>query len=165
MEATVNKDLAAGKLEVIREFKAPLAFVWKAWTDPQLLDQWWAPHPWRCETKSMDFEVGGKWIYEMVGPNGERHGALQIFGEIEHHHFYSGKDAFADAEGNINEQLPVATWRNTFQATPNGTRVTIVAQYPTPEALSTVLEMGMEEGLKQAQRGLDELLGKMKVVA
>jgi uncharacterized protein YndB with AHSA1/START domain len=162
MKSEFLKDLDKGTLEVAREFKADLSLVWRAWTEAELLDQWWAPKPWKCVTKTMELKPGGKWIYDMVGPNGERHGALQIFEEIKFHVFFSGKDAFADSEGNINEALPVATWRNSFSSTENGTLVRTYAQYPNPEALKTVLDMGMEEGLQMAQNNLEELLAQLK---
>ncbi|MHB1279027.1 MAG: SRPBCC family protein, partial [Bacteroidia bacterium] len=64
------------KIRVERSFNAPLDLVWAAWTEPEILDQWWAPKPWRAETKSMDFRVGGRWLYCMAGPEGERHWCL-----------------------------------------------------------------------------------------
>ena len=162
MKTQFIKDTEKGTFQAIREFEAEISMVWRAWTEAELLDQWWAPKPWKCETKSQNFKPGGKWIYEMVGPNGERHGALQIYNEIRVKEFFSGKDAFADSEGNINEELPVATWSNTFIPTEKGTMVKTFAQYPNAEALQTVLKMGMEEGLAMAQNGLDELLVKLK---
>ncbi|WP_257867923.1 SRPBCC domain-containing protein [Flavobacterium sp. J372] len=57
---------------ITREFAAGVALVWKAWTTPELLDQWWGPQPWRAETKSMDFTEGGYWLYAMVGPRGPK---------------------------------------------------------------------------------------------
>lgn len=162
MKTEFIKDLENNTFQAIREFDADLSLVWRAWTEAELLDQWWAPKPWRCETKSMNFKPGGKWIYEMVGPNGERHGGVQIYNEIKIEDFFSGKDAFADSEGKINDDLPVATWKNTFIKTENGTLVKTFAQYPDQESLKTVLEMGMEQGLEMAQNGLDELLAKVK---
>jgi len=35
-----------------------------------ILDQWWAPKPWKAETKTMDFRAGGSWLYFMKGPDG-----------------------------------------------------------------------------------------------
>ncbi len=163
MSTEVIKDLTNGILQVSREFEAGLPLVWRAWTEPELLDQWWAPKPWRCETISMDFRPGGKWIYAMVGPEGERHAGVQIYSEIQREAWFKGKDAFGDEQGNINEDLPVAVWENTFTSTPKGTLVKTTAKYPNPEALQTVLDMGMEEGLKMAQNNLDELLKQLKV--
>lgn len=162
MKTEFIKNAEKATFEAIREFDAEVSLVWRTFTEPELLDQWWAPKPWKCETKSMDFRPGGKWIYEMVGPEGERHGGVQIYAEIKKEDFFSGKDAFADSEGNINEELPVATWKNTFIPTPKGTLVKTFAQYPDPESLQTVLNMGMEQGLSIAQDGLDELLARIK---
>ena len=53
------KDLPNKKITVTRHFNAPLDQVWKAWTESELLDQWWAPKPFKAETKFMDFKVGG----------------------------------------------------------------------------------------------------------
>ncbi len=69
----ITKDAANRKLHVTREFAAPVEKVWKAWTESSILDKWWAPKPWRTETKSMDFTDGGLWLYAMIGPEGERH--------------------------------------------------------------------------------------------
>ena len=61
-----NKDIKNKRMYITREFAAPIANVWQAWTDSKLLDQWWAPRPFRAETKRMDFREGGQWLYAMV---------------------------------------------------------------------------------------------------
>lgn len=106
----------------------------------------------------MDFKPGGTWIYEMVGPKGERHVGIQIYDEIKPQEHFSGKDAFLDKEGKVNEELPVATWKNTFIETEKGTTVISFAQYPNTESLEAVLKMGMSEGLSMAQDNLEALL-------
>ena len=70
MNFTVDK--ANKKINVERAFAAPLKKAWAAWTQAELLDQWWAPKPWKAQTKSMDFKVGGRWIYSMTGPDGTK---------------------------------------------------------------------------------------------
>jgi len=67
-----EKDLAAKKFHVVREFNAPVETVWKAWTDPDILEKWWGPKPWVAKTKTMDFTVGGAWLYYMEGPEGQK---------------------------------------------------------------------------------------------
>ncbi|MFD2144274.1 SRPBCC domain-containing protein [Mucilaginibacter antarcticus] len=71
----ITEDLANKKLNVTRTFNAPIDQVWKAWTDDTLLDKWWAPRPWKAETKSMNFTEGGTWLYSMVGPEESAIGA------------------------------------------------------------------------------------------
>ena len=67
-EAVFTKDLKNRKLTVLRTFDAPLERVWEAWTQGDLLDQWWAPKPYRAITKTMDFREGGYWLYDMHSP-------------------------------------------------------------------------------------------------
>jgi uncharacterized protein YndB with AHSA1/START domain len=160
MKTEIKTDLEQATFLATREFKAEISIVWRYFTDSDLLDQWWAPAPWKCETKMMDFKEGGKWVYDMVGPEGERHGGIQLYETIDFENFFSGKDAFADQEGKIDESLPACTWKNSFTTTEKGTLLVSEAQYPTTEALRTVLEMGMSEGLAMGHDQLDLLLTK-----
>ena len=94
------------KIKVKREFAAPLSKVWTAWTESQLLDQWWAPKPWQAKTKAMDFKEGGYWLYAMVGPDETEHWARADFKSIIPLKSYSVQDTFCDIHGNINHTLP-----------------------------------------------------------
>lgn len=158
MKTEITTDLKQATFQAKREFNADISLVWRAWTEAELLNRWWAPAPWKCETKLMDFREGGKWIYEMVGPEGERHGAIQLYETIVKEDFFSGKDAFADEHGSINENLPVCKWKNTFVRTDKGTLVVSFAQYPNTEDLETVIKMGMAEGFTMTHKQLDKML-------
>ncbi|MCB4236053.1 SRPBCC domain-containing protein [Kaistella anthropi] len=61
-----NKDFDAATVFVMAIYQNKPALVWDYFTKPELLDQWWAPKPWRCETSNLDFREGGKWNYAMV---------------------------------------------------------------------------------------------------
>ena len=76
-------DLAAKKIYITREFNAPIEKVWKAWTEPALLEKWIAPKPWTAESKTLDFTVGGIWLYAMVSPEGQKHWVYAEFTAIE----------------------------------------------------------------------------------
>ncbi len=89
-------DLAAKKIHVVREFNAPLEKVWKAWTDPDLLEKWVAPKPWKAATKTMDFTVGGIWLYAMVSPEGQKHWVYAKFTAIEKDVAISSTGMFCD---------------------------------------------------------------------
>lgn len=73
MKTEITKDLANKKLHITRIFDAPRNMVWKAWTEPEWLDRWWAPLPYQTKTKSMDFKEGGFWLYYMLSPEGDKH--------------------------------------------------------------------------------------------
>jgi uncharacterized protein YndB with AHSA1/START domain len=145
-------------IHVEREFAAPLSKVWAAWTESQLLDQWWAPKPWQAKTKTMDFREGGYWLYAMVGPEGEQHWARADFKAITPLKAFSAQDAFCDEQGTINAALPRSLWRNTFSETAQVTLVAIQIQYETLADLETIVEMGFKEGFLAALANLDDLL-------
>ena len=44
-------------INIQREFNANLELVWKAWTEPELLNQWWAPKPYHIETKTLEAKI------------------------------------------------------------------------------------------------------------
>jgi len=59
-------------LELKREVDVPPRLVWRAWTEPELLKQWFTPAPWRTTACEIDLRPGGKFRTVMEGPNGER---------------------------------------------------------------------------------------------
>ncbi|MCC5929861.1 MAG: SRPBCC domain-containing protein [Cyclobacteriaceae bacterium] len=162
MNTEIKTDPKKATFEARREFNADISLVWRAWTEPELRVQWWAPAPWRCESKLMDFREGGRWIYEMVGPEGERHGGIELYDKIKVKDYYTGKDAFTNEKGEINENMPISTLKNTFIPTENGTLVICFTQYPDAGSLETVIKMGMSEGLNMAFDQLEDVLQKVK---
>src|SRR4051812_10793475 len=100
-ETIYTKDVANNKIKVIREFDAAVEKVWQAWTEPKILDLWWAPKPWKAVTQSMDFRNGGEWSYYMQGPEGERHYCKFYYETIDAGKSFAGKDAFVDDKGNL----------------------------------------------------------------
>lgn len=145
-------------LTVIREFDASIDLVWRAWTEADLLDQWWAPKPWRSRTKRMDFKAGGHRLYAMVGPQGEEHWGITVYRQIVPQDSFSGEDAFCNEEGIVNESLPVATFKNRFSGDVEKTTITVTTEYASEEQLEQVIKMGMKEGLSMAFENLDQLL-------
>jgi len=53
-----------------RTLNAPRDLVWRAWTDPKLLKQWFAPKPFEISEVEMDLRPGGIFRIRMVGPDG-----------------------------------------------------------------------------------------------
>ena len=157
-EAVFSKDLQKKKLTVVREFDAPLELVWKAWTDGEILDQWWAPKPYRAETKAMDFREGGAWLYCMVGPKGDRTWCKIAYKKIKLHESITSTDAFCDEEGNINAGFPSMDWRKEFSETGEGTRVRVEIFFEKEADMETILKMGFQEGFTAGLSNLDSYL-------
>ncbi|MEI7486175.1 MAG: SRPBCC domain-containing protein [Chryseobacterium sp.] len=160
MESNIvfNKDFDSNTVYVMKIFNADVSKVWDYFTKAELLDQWWAPKPWKCETKSQDFKEGGIWLYSMVGPEGERHYAQVKYGEIMEHRSFDGTDTFCDENGNVNPDFPEAKWLFGFTGVEEGSKITVNIHFPTTESLKQLLEMVFEEGFKMGLNQLEEIL-------
>ncbi len=155
-EFVINKE--DNTLHVKREFMANLDLVWEAWTKPELLDQWWAPKPYRTQTKSMDFRAGGCWLYAMISPENQYHWCKNDYLSIDPKKSYSGIDAFCDENGVTNTEFPRTQWTNSFNEQHNKTLVSIVAQYESLEDLEKIIALGFKEGFTMALENLDQYL-------
>ncbi|WP_116788297.1 SRPBCC family protein [Flavobacterium psychrotrophum] len=159
-ETKITKGSAGNKLLVTRSFNAPVEKVWEAWTNSRILDQWWAPKPWKAVTVVFDFSEGGHWLYYMLGPEGERHYCRADYKAIEPLKSYIATDAFTDENGVPNNMAPSAQWENTFTANDDKTDLSIEITYPTEADLETIVSMGFKEGFSMGLSNLDELLAK-----
>lgn len=159
----IVKDLKAKSILVARELNAPLAHVWRAYTEPQLLDRWWGPAPWRAQTKFMNFVPGGYWLYAMVSPENEKHWGRMNYITINHHKDFTMEDVFCDEDGNRNTELPVSMGQMTFLASAMGTRVEFKMTYTTEEALQKIIEMGFAEGITLCLDQLEALFKENKI--
>ncbi|MBC7827119.1 MAG: SRPBCC domain-containing protein [Chitinophagaceae bacterium] len=159
-ETIFSKDLAAKKITVVREFNAPVEQVWKAWTESELLDKWWAPKPWKANTKTMNFREGGRWHYYMEGPDGSRHWCLLDYKSIVPNKYFVAEDAFCDENGVVNNDMPSMHWNNQFSPESGRTKVTVEISFAAQADLEKILEMGFKEGFTAAHGNLDELLAE-----
>jgi len=157
---TFDVDRKNKQIHVEREFAAPVETVWSAWTQSEFLDQWWAPKPWKAETKIMDFRVGGRWLYAMVSPDGNKHWSLTEYKSVAPQKNYTGLVMFCDESGNANADTPRSLWNNTFNADGDSTVVDILIKFDKLEDLEMLVGMGFEGGFKMGLSNLDELLEK-----
>jgi uncharacterized protein YndB with AHSA1/START domain len=54
-----------------RVIDAPAALIWKVWTDPEHVKQWWAPKPWTTVECELDLRPGGIFRTVMRSPEGQ----------------------------------------------------------------------------------------------
>lgn len=157
-ETIYTQDVVSNKIKVVREFDAPVEKVWKAWTESSLLDQWWAPKPWKAVTQQMDFREGGSWLYYMLGPDGTKSYCRADFSKIVPNKSYVGDDAFCDEKGKINNDFPVMHWKVDFSKTNTGTKVEFEIAFDSQADMDKIIELGFKEGFASAHNNLDELL-------
>lgn len=65
-----------------RVFDAPRELVFEAWTNPDHLNRWFGPKGFSTKTHEADIRVGGRWRFDMIGPDGTRYDNRMVFLEI-----------------------------------------------------------------------------------
>ena len=65
-----------------RVFPYPRELVFRAWTDPQQIPKWFGPNGFVCTTHEIDIRVGGRWRFDMRGPDGTVYPNRMVFLEI-----------------------------------------------------------------------------------
>jgi len=88
------------RMVVTRIFDAPRELVWKAWTDPKYIMQWWGPKGFSCPTCEIDFRVGGKSLLCMKTPDGYEGWNAIEYHEIVLHEKIVSSMYFSDSKGN-----------------------------------------------------------------
>lgn len=136
-------------LAVDRLIAAPRELVFKMLTEAGHLDQWWGPDGFKTETHEMDFTVGGLWRYTMHGPDGKDWPNWIRYTEIT-----SPKRIVYDHGAEVGEPA----WfvgTITLDTEGDGTRITILLQFPTAQAREETMKHGAEDGGKQTLARLD----------
>ena len=89
------------RMVITRVFDAPRKLVWKAWTDPKYLMQWWGPKGFTSPVCKIDFRVGGKYLccMEIAGWAGVL-GTAASTSEIVPHQKIVSSMYFSDPDGN-----------------------------------------------------------------
>lgn len=152
-------DMPAKKIYVSREFNAPIEKVWKAFTDPDIIDKWVAPKPWTAKTKTWDFTVGGVSLYAMIGPEGQKHWVYAQFTAIENGSAISTMGMFCDADGNPVADAPKSYKDTKFLSIDgNRTKVETVITFEDESTIKWFVEGGFKEGTTMTFEQLDELL-------
>ncbi len=70
------------ELVITRVFDAPRDLVFRAWTDPKHMTQWWGPKYFTNRVEQMDVRPGGAWRIVMCAPDGAEYPAQGIYREI-----------------------------------------------------------------------------------
>ncbi len=148
-----------GKQEIVitREFDAPRELVFKAFTDPQLIPQWWGPRYLSTEVDKMDVRPGGAWRWI----NRDAEGNAFAFHGVYHEVLAPARiiDTF-EFEG-LPETGHVSLETFTLEELPGGrTRLTAHSVFQSVADRDGLLQSGMEEGLKDTYDRLEELLKK-----
>ncbi|MHA6668376.1 SRPBCC family protein [Homoserinimonas sp. A447] len=153
-----DKDVEALTMTFVAEFDASVERVWQLWEDPRKLERWWGPPTWPATFTRHEFEVGGRSDYYMTGPDGEKAGGWWQFTAIDSPTRLEFDDGFADNEGMPMDELGTTHAVVTIEPAGGKTRMTLVSNFASTDQLEKMVEMGMEEGLREALRQIEAIL-------
>jgi len=135
---TTDREIAA-----TRVFAAPRELVFKVWTEPKSVAQWWGPRGFTTTTHEMDVRPGGTWRFIMHGPDGVDYPNEIVYHEVvepERLVYNHGPQpvfhvtvAFADLDGKTE-----LTMRSLFETAAERARV--VEEYEAIEGLNQTLD-------------------------
>jgi uncharacterized protein YndB with AHSA1/START domain len=157
---------------ITRVFDARRELVWKAWTEPKQMKQWWGPRAFTNPVCEMDVRPGGAYRLVMRAPDGVDYPVKGVFREVvkaerlvmtmdpsEHpdawHDLVNPKRKKED-KNPAGEMLQTVT----FEDVKGKTKLTVRTRFKSVAIRDAMLKMGMTEGWSQSMDRLEELLLK-----
>lgn len=159
----VQKDPTNLTMTMTCEFRATPERVWQLWADPRQLERWWGPPEWPATFPVHDLRPGGQAEFYMTGPEGDRSSGYWLIDVAEPPRYLEIRDGFTNPDGSRNDDLPGVSFRVTIEEIEQGrTRMVLENSFASLEAMETLLEMGMDEGMTQALGQIDAILKESK---
>jgi uncharacterized protein YndB with AHSA1/START domain len=148
-----------------RVFNAPRELVFQMFKEAEHIKHFWGPQGWDVPYCKVDFRPGGVWLYCMkcVDKNQGQFFGMEAWGkavykEIVEPQKIAYTDYFSDAQGGENKDLPSGEVTMELVDVGGKTKLISRGKYASPEALKTVTDMGMIEGIRQTWDRLEERL-------
>jgi uncharacterized protein YndB with AHSA1/START domain len=159
---SVLKDTEALTMTIVAEFPARLQRLWDAYADPRQLEKFWGPPTYPAIFTRHDMLTGGRSAYTMVGPDGDMSRGYWEFLDVKAPHLFEVRDGFCNPDGTPNTAMPSMRMRFEFEATGSGSRLTTTTFFNSVDELEQLLNMGMEEGTRQAMGQIDAVLEDLR---
>lgn len=145
------------EIEMSRVLDAPRELVWKTFTQPEHIENWWGPRNMTTKVHQLDMQVGGSWRFENISPDGS---SLIFKGKyLDIQAPEKVVQTFA-VEGMFEGQEIIETLR--LEDLGSQTRVTTISRFDSNEARDGMLATGMEKGASESYERLGELLESLK---
>jgi uncharacterized protein YndB with AHSA1/START domain len=140
-----------------RVIDAPRAMVFKAWTDPKQVAEWWGPHHFTNKVRTWDARAGGEMDLDMIAPDGTAHRMTGQFTELRSPEKLAFTSAVPGPDGKpIFEILTTIT----LEETGTKTRLTMNARIIARTDAAAPFLAGMEAGWTQTLERLDTFVSR-----
>jgi uncharacterized protein YndB with AHSA1/START domain len=150
------------ELAIMMIFNAPVEAVWKAWSEPEYLKQWWGPHGFTAPVADVDFRVGGTSLVAMSSPEFGTFYSSWMYTKIVPMERIEFIHRFADETGRILDPVEAGL------PMPNGIpsevpHVITIRQLDDGRTEMTVMEQGYTtaQAVELSRMGLEQSLEKM----
>lgn len=155
-----GRDAASDRdLVITRIIPAPRAKLYRAWTEPELLRQWFAPAPYTTPVAELDVRPGGSSLIVMRDPDGNDLPNRGVYLEVVPNERLVFTDAFTRAWEP--SEKPFMTAILSFEDAPGGTRYTARVRHWSVEDRKSHEEMGFHQGWGQCTDQLAALVAKL----
>ncbi|MFC3534073.1 SRPBCC family protein [Vogesella facilis] len=151
--------LAARELQLTRLLPASPATVYRAWTEPALLQQWFAPLPYTTPHVELDVRPGGRSLVVMRDPDGNDYPNAGVYLEVIPNQKLVVTDAYSEAW--LPAEKPFMTLILTFAAEAGGTRYTALVRHWSVADREAHEAMGFHAGWGQTTDQLAALLARL----
>jgi uncharacterized protein YndB with AHSA1/START domain len=138
-----------------RVFNAPRDRVFAAYTDPELIPQWWGPRDMTTIVDEMDVRPGGAWRFVSHDCDGKAQGFRGRYREVTPPERLVQTFEWEGLPGHVLVDTV------TFEDLGGRTKVTTTSLFHTSEERDGMLASGMERGLRESHERLAELLAKV----
>lgn len=144
------------EMVLTRLVDAPRELVWKAFTEPEHVAQWWGPDGFRNTIHEMDVRPGGVWRFIMHGPDG-----VDYLNHVEYIEVLEPERLVYVNREDVEGAPEHFTATVTFEERGGKTQVTLRAVFPTDEEYRKAVDHGAIEGGQQTLGRLAEYLKDM----
>ncbi|HVU35104.1 MAG TPA: SRPBCC family protein [Opitutaceae bacterium] len=148
------------ELTLTRLIDAPPEAVYRAWTDPALVKEWFTPRPWTTPVVELDVRPGGANFILMRGPEGSEFPNRGVYLEVVPNQRLVFTDAYTSAW--VPSEKPFMTVTLTFENEGGKTRYTARVRHWTVADRETHEKMGFHAGWGKATDQLEALLARRR---
>ncbi len=151
--------IADRELMITRLINAAPEKVYRAWTEPALLKQWFAPAPWQVVSAETDVRPGGISMIAMRGPDGNELPNRGVYLEVVPNEKLVFTDAYTEAW--VPSEKPFMTVILTFENEGGRTRYTARVRHFTVAVREAHERMGFYQGWGQCTTQLEKLVATL----
>lgn len=158
-ESETKNNVSGRELSISRLINAPRELVWKVWTDPEHVKNWWGPDGFTNTIHEMNVKAGGVWRLTMHGPDGRDYPNKIVFIEVvKPERLVYRHSGDVDTEP-VNFHVTV-----TFEKQGNKTLLSMKSVFESAAELERVVKNhGAREGMTQHVGRLEEYVAKISV--